>query len=99
MGSWIVVKTRSGVAGPPWSDFGAACEEFEISVTVAAAVNVHPFAVGEVEVYFEHVAPGIQQEGTERTEIFVLCSLCLLLFNTLHNTCRIALPGLLVNSI
>ncbi len=36
-----------------------AGQEFEVSVAVAAAVDVDAFAIGEVEVYFDHAAPGI----------------------------------------
>src|SRR5438477_13082233 len=35
---------------------GVAGQEFEVGVAVAAAVDVHAFAVGEVEVYFDHAA-------------------------------------------
>ena len=56
--------------GPLWSDFGAASEAFEVGVAVAAALDVHAFAVGQVEACFEHAATGIEQEETERTEMF-----------------------------
>src|SRR6266566_4244757 len=59
----IVHVGRRGVAGPPSSDSGAASQEFEVGVAVAAAiapkafgVHVDAFAVGEVEVYFDHAA-------------------------------------------
>ena len=39
---------------------GVAGEKFEVGVAVAAAVDVHAFAVGEVEVYLDYAAgPGI----------------------------------------
>src|SRR6266700_2848950 len=59
----VVHVGRRGVAGPPSSDSGAASQEFEVGVAVAAAiapkafgVHVDAFAVGEVEVYFDHAA-------------------------------------------
>src|SRR5260370_20514350 len=35
---------------------GVAGQEFEVGVAVAAAVDVDAFAVGEVEIYFDHAA-------------------------------------------
>ena len=42
----VIYVSRRGVAG----------QEFEVRVAVAAAVDVDAFAVGEVEVYFDHAA-------------------------------------------
>ncbi len=59
----IVHVGRRGVAGPPSYDSGAASQEFEVGVAIAAAVapkafgvHVDAFAVGEIEVYFDHAA-------------------------------------------
>jgi hypothetical protein len=66
----IVHVGRRGVAGPVREcasrqrlprkrlSYGAG-ERFEVGVAVAAAVDVHCVAIGEVEVCFEHAAPGI----------------------------------------